>query len=235
MKNGKYVALDLFSGTGSATKYFRESDKWIVKGVDINPDLDRDEQMDILNLEPDMINADVDFVWASPPCKSFSVANLYNNWDKKNDRLRMPKSSKAVKGVKMVFHTLYLIESLNPDYWFMENPRGGLRSIIGQPQYEKRKQFEKENSKDEHKDKHYPGTVTYCKFGDDRMKPTDLWRQHPDNFEYRFCGNGMKCHDSAQRGTQNGTQGRNKGADRWKIPKGLAKHVFDTVSNEVEN
>ena len=216
-------AIDLFSGTGSATKYFRQSEHWVCQGVDINPEKEEDIQKDILELKLEDIKKDVDFVWASPPCKSFSIANLYNNWEKRNERLQLPKSQKSLKGVRMVFKTLYLIQNLEPDYWFMENPRGGMRSIIGEPQKHRR---------DKNKpDRENPGTVTYCQYGDNRMKPTDLWGEHPDAFEYRFCGNGEDCHQSTGRGSLKGTQGRNKGAERWRLPDGLAKHVFETVNN----
>lgn len=223
-------AIDLFSGTGSATKYFRESDDWNVVGIDISPDRVEDIKSDILDIKPSMFHHKPDFIWASPPCKSFSIANIYNNWDAKNDRLRLPRSEKALEGVRLLYHTLYLINSLEPEYWFLENPRGGMRKIIGEPQYNQRKKLDKNLNVANQKDANYPGTITYCQFGDDRMKPTDLWGNHPESFEYKFCGNGMDCHNSASRGSDNGTQSRNKGADRWKVPDGLAKSVFESVN-----
>jgi hypothetical protein len=222
-----YLALDLFSGTGSATRYFRESDKWEVVGIDKNPNLESDIESDVLNFDVNEVNESVDFVWASPPCKSFSVANIYNNWSLKSKDLRLPKSKKALKGVELVFYTLYIIENLNPTYWFLENPRGGLRKIIGEPQADERRS--------NMPDRCSPGTVTYCQFGDDRMKPTDLWGVHPESFEYPFCSKGADCHNSATRGSDEGTQGRNKGADRWRVPDGLAKAVFDAVNNSLSN
>ena len=51
---------------------------------------------------------------------------------------------------------LKLIEELQPKYYFIENPRGGMRKMEwmkGLPRY----------------------TVTYCEYGDNRMKPTDIW------------------------------------------------------------
>lgn len=222
-------ALDLFSGTGSATKYFRESDEWVCRGVDINPEREEDLEKDILDLKLEEIQKDIDFIWASPPCKSFSIGGD-GSWKKKSDRLRMPRNEKAYNGIRMVMKTLQLIEELNPDYWFMENPRGGLRGLIGEPQHDRRRELDKQLNVKEQKDANYPGTVTYCQFGDTRMKPTDLWGEHPENFKYKFCGNGKSCHTSAPRGSKTGTQGRNKEADRWRVPEGLAKHVFKTVN-----
>ena len=54
-----------------------------------------------------------------------------------------------------------LIEELQPRYYFIENPRGGMRKMEwmkGLSRY----------------------TVTYCQYGDNRMKPTDIWTNHPD-------------------------------------------------------
>lgn len=227
-----HQALDLFSGTGSATKYFRKSDDWQVHGVDINPDREGDMEMDILELEAEMIESDIDFIWASPPCKSFSLGSD-NSWFKNNERLRMPENEKAENGIRMVYRSLRLIRELNPEYWFLENPRGGLRAIIGEPQHDKRRQLDKELSTREQKDANYPGTVTYCQFGDNRMKPTDLWGEHPDSITYPFCGNGEPCHTSAPRGSDTGTQGRSNKSDRWRIPDELAKTVFEAVHEEI--
>ena len=58
-------------------------------------------------------------------------------------------------------HVLKLIDQLQPRYYFIENPRGGMRKMEwmkGLPRY----------------------TVTYCQYGDNRMKPTDIWTNHPD-------------------------------------------------------
>jgi hypothetical protein len=233
MTGNKKKALDLFSGTGSATKYFRQSPDWDVVGVDISPDCDEDIKEDVLNINPEELSEVFDFVWASPPCHSFSIAAIWNHWDKKSERLRLPKSEKAMNGVKLVYHSLWIIESVNPEFWFMENPRGGLRKVIGEPQYDKRRKQDENLLVKEQKDANYAGTVIYCQFGDDRMKPTDLWGNHPDSFEYPFCGNGSSCHESAERGSQTGTQGRNQGADRWKVPDGLAKSVFESVNEEM--
>lgn len=52
-------------------------------------------------------------------------------------------------------HLIQLIKDLNPKYYFIENPRGGMRKMSfmeGLPRY----------------------TVTYCQYGDFRMKPTDI-------------------------------------------------------------
>ena len=58
-------------------------------------------------------------------------------------------------------HVLKLIRELNPQYWFIENPRGGLRKM----------RFMKDLPR---------YTLTYCQYGDTRMKPTDIFTNHPN-------------------------------------------------------
>jgi hypothetical protein len=70
----------------------------------------------------------------------------------------------------------------------MENPRGMLRKlevVKDLPRY----------------------TVTYCQYGDTRMKPTDLWGVVPKWSPRPTCKNGDTCHVSAPRGSRTGTQG----------------------------
>jgi hypothetical protein len=101
-----------------------------------------------------------------------------------------------------------LIKDLNPKYYFIENPRGGLRKMRfmqGLPRY----------------------TVTYCQYGEERMKPTDIWTNHPDPRFKPPCKNGDPCHVSAPRGAKTGTQGIKGAKDRAVIPQQLCEHIVD--------
>ena len=105
-------------------------------------------------------------------------------------------------------HVLALIKELNPTYWFIENPRGGMRSMVWMrnlPRY----------------------TVTYCQYGDTRMKPTDIWTNHPNPQFKPPCKNGDKCHTPAPRGAKTGTQGIKGAMDRSRIPEQLCEHIVD--------
>lgn len=105
-------------------------------------------------------------------------------------------------------HVLDLIRELNPTYWFIENPRGGMRSMVwmrGLPRY----------------------TVTYCQYGDTRMKPTDIWTNHPNPQFKPPCKNGDKCHIPAPRGAKTGTQGIKGAMERSRIPEQLCEHIVD--------
>ena len=67
-------------------------------------------------------------------------------------------------------------------------------------------------------------TLTYCQYGDTRMKPTDIWTNHPNPRFKPPCKNGDPCHTSAPRGAKTGTQGL---VERSRIPRELCEHIVD--------
>lgn len=68
-------------------------------------------------------------------------------------------------------------------------------------------------------------TVTYCQYGETRMKPTDLWGRFPAGLTFKPpCANGASCHVSAPRGSTTGTQGMDS-AESARIPYALALSV----------
>ena len=70
-------------------------------------------------------------------------------------------------------------------------------------------------------------TVTYCKYGDTRMKPTDIWTNHPEPGFLPMCKNGNPCHERAPRGSKTGTQGLKGSKERSVIPERLCEHIVD--------
>lgn len=70
-------------------------------------------------------------------------------------------------------------------------------------------------------------TVTYCQYGDTRMKPTDIWTNHPAPKFKPMCRNGDPCHERAPRGAKTGTQGLEGSIDRSRIPEALCQHIVD--------
>lgn len=78
-------------------------------------------------------------------------------------------------------------------------------------------------------------TVTYCQYGDDRMKPTDIWTNHPDPRFKPMCKNGDPCHTAAPRGAKTGTQGRSGSVDRSRIPDALCDHIVTICEEHLEN
>ena len=105
-----------------------------------------------------------------------------------------------------------------PDYFFVENPRGKLRKLGLFNGIAERT------------------TVTSCQYGDTRMKPTDIWTNNlhsvfnPNGWKPRpICKNGDSCHVSAPRGSQTGTQGIKGNYERSKIPKQLCDEIIKSI------
>ena len=60
----------------------------------------------------------VDVLWASPPCDVFSKAGAGFHWNKDGT----PKTEKCHVHLQVLRKTIKLIEKINPDIYFIENP-----------------------------------------------------------------------------------------------------------------
>lgn len=204
--------LELFAGTRSIGKVFEERNHEVFsiewnkdfKNIDWYEDINNVKSSDIIEKfgYPDVI-------WASPDCTTYSIAAISHH-RKKNEKTGNldPISDYAKFCDKTNKHVLELIKELNPKYYFIENPRGGLRKMDFMkdlPRY----------------------TVTYCQYGDKRMKPTDIWTNHSDPQFKPMCKNGDKCHEPSPRGSSTGTQGLKGSVIRSIIPEELCRHIVD--------
>jgi site-specific DNA-cytosine methylase len=173
--------------------------------VDNDPTLEPDICADVMDVTADYILrffGRPDVIWASPPCTAFSVASIGHHWNKDGT----PKTDHARDSMLLTKHTIELIKEINPRYWFIENPRGMMRKMEfmnNLPRY----------------------TVTYCQYGDTRMKPTDIWTNvaYPG---FKHCKNGAPCHESAPRGSKRGTQGIIGARVRGVIPPNLCRYIY---------
>lgn len=169
---------------------------------------------DIFNWSADQFKTNfgkIDFVFASPPCEAFSVASIGHHWTGGKGAY-IPKTQHAVYSQKLVAHTVDLIQKINPAKgWLMENPRGLLRKlpcVAGIPRV----------------------TITYCRYLDSAMKPTDLWGTVPNWSPRPMCHNGHPDHDAAPRGSRTGgTQGKKGAAERAVVPWELWKDILDAI------
>ena len=207
------LIFDFFSGTGSSTKPFADAGH-IVVTFELSTNFAATEHVDINTLTSDYLMATYgypDFIWASPPCTTFSVASISHHWIKGGANPE-PRTKEARLAQKLVEHTLHLIHELNPRKgWLLENPRGMLRKLPVVRDYKRE-------------------TVSYCTYGDSRMKPTDLWGDVPGWTPRDMCSNGMPCHDSAPRGAKTGTQGLRGTADRSRVPYELGQELLEIMS-----
>ena len=161
-----------------------------------------------------------DVIWASPDCTSYSIAAISHHRIKEADGNLAPKSDYAKFCDNVNQNAIKIIKDfleMNPKLiYFIENPRGGMRKmnfIKDFPRY----------------------TVTYCQYGDTRMKPTDIWTNHPNPKFKPMCKNGAPCHEPAPRGSKTGTQGLKGAKDRSRIPKLLCEHVVDICEEYFNN
>lgn len=210
--------LELFAGTRSIGKAFEKhghevfSVEWSkdFENIDLYGDIGQLTAQDILDKfgKPDVI-------WASPDCSSFSIAAISHHRRKNQETGNLDPVSDYAKFCDEVDkHVLQLIKELQPTYYFIENPRGGMRKMTWMqdlPRY----------------------TVTYCQYETDkpvserRMKPTDIWTNHPNPDFLPMCKNGAPCHAPAPRGSKTGTQGLKGSKERSVIPNALCKHIVE--------
>lgn len=205
----KLKVLDLFAGMRSISNCF---EKYGHKAFAIDWDKEH-ENIDWYTDIGEITAEDIlerfgrpDVIWASPDCSTYSVASISHH------RIREPNGNLAPRTDYAKFcdmvnqHVLKLIGELKPVFFFIENPRGGMRKM----------------SFLEGIDRH---TVTYCQYGEKRMKPTDLWTNHPSPNFKPACKNGAPCHERAPRGARTGSQGIKGSKLRSKIPEALCEHI----------
>lgn len=202
--------VELFSGSKSFSKIAKKQGHSIFT-VDNVKDYSPDLCISVLDLKVEDLPKQIDILWASPPCTTFSVASMAKHWNYD----KTPKTESAKVGLLLVEKTLKIIKELKPRYWFIENPRGLLRKfdIMG----------------DLHRK-----TVTYCRYGDTRMKPTDIWTNLEAWNPRELCKNGDKDHLSAPRGSRTGTQGLKSSYERSQIPEDLFVEIFNQLKEDGE-
>ena len=201
--------LELFAGTASfSNRAIRMGHE--VFTSDYDPQFRTDYCVDIMDFDILKIPFKPDVIWASPPCETFSVASIGHHWTGGKGAY-IPKTDNALLGIERVKKALQIIDGLKPQYWFIENPRGVLRKMPFMHDF-------------------YRYTVTYCQYGDTRMKPTDIWSNVPYLHFKPMCKNGDNCHVSAPRGSKTGTQGIKTYRDRSKIPSELCESIINQIN-----
>jgi hypothetical protein len=144
----KPKALDLFSGTGSVSKRLLELG-YEVTSLDVNKGSKPTLLCDILQWKyKEFPSGHFQLIAASPPCTEYSTA-----------KSTAPRNLEAAD--QLVLLTLEIIRYFQPEFWWLENPRGGL--LKSRPFMEGIPFVD----------------VDYCQFSDwGYQKPTRIWG-HP--------------------------------------------------------
>ncbi len=207
--------LDLYVGSGSFSNVAKSLGHNVFR-VDWEDYGFTDLKMDIEHLTVDMIPFVPDVIWDSRDCKTYSIAAISHHRTGTK-----PKSEYAGKCDRCNINVGNLIEqwlAINPNLkYFIENPVGMMRKMPFMRKYDR-------------------ATVTYCQYGDDRMKPTDIFSNHiyslfnPNGWRpKRRCSNGDRCHEAAPRGSKTGTQGRSGSYERSMIPESLCLEILNSL------
>jgi len=179
-----FYFVDLFSGTGSfgaAARVWAANHgmRFELLSLDIHPKYNPTHCVDLMKWDyqralreflPRKPRED-DIIWvhASPPCNAYSFANNYYA-DK--------DFGSSDKLVRRVFR---IIDSVRPDFWTVENPRGFLRT----------RPFMKPMQKYEH-------LTSYCHFGSQFRKDTNIWTNV--DVSLPVCRAGSECRYKAENG-----------------------------------
>jgi hypothetical protein len=99
--------------------------------------------------------------------------------------------------------------------WYIENPRGKMRKAPFMQDFIRH-------------------TVTYCQYGDKRMKPTDIWTNNKNWAPRPMCKNGDPCHIASPRGSNTGTQALKNAYERSKIPEELCLDILRCSDPSIE-
>lgn len=154
-------------------------------------------------------NFEPDFIWASPPCNTYSV--LAYRLKERNPKTSTPYSSRAKIGTQILYKTLEIIEYFkkkNPKLLFViENPRGMMRN-------------------DKKIKKLILNNTLYCSYGDIKRKSTDFFNNVPNGLQLKEatqCPNPEKIVP---------VQDLRTIEERYSIPPKLIKDILNRMITE---
>ena len=130
------LVLELFSGTGSVGKNAKKRGYKVIS-VDSDIDSKADIKVDILDWDYKSLNLKPDFIWASPPCGSFSNMAMTSNKNSKiRQRSRHTPSMKKLKpySTAYTYYCLYADNRKKPTDFFnnfdLDLKKGKCRALV---------------------------------------------------------------------------------------------------------
>ena len=214
--------VEFFSGTQSFSKIARERGHETVC-IDNNQRFPNTIMFNMLwKLTPEIekLIEEADVIWMSPPCTAFSIAAGSTHWTVDHKH----KTEQAVLGKRLLDICWKIAESCikNKKIFFIENPRARARWFLPVD---------------------CRNTIWYCKYGDTRAKPTDIWT-NLKGWKPQICHNYSKeqiqgtmpkhCHhEEARRGSKTGTQGLDGNKERSEVPGDLFRELFPLIEKQL--
>ena len=211
--------LELFAGSRSWGKVAEELG-YEVFSIDKEPFEGIDLAIDIELLTEDMLPWIPDVVVDGRMCTTYSIAAVSHHRIEQDYSPKTPFAAKCDR-MNVMLNDMYIKWGC---IYYIENPRGMMRKM----------DFMKGMDRT---------TVTYCSYGDTRMKPTDIWSNNikdlfnPNGWQPRkMCWNGnKKCqHEPAPRGSKTGTQGLKGNYERSKVPYQLCHEILEQTIKKLE-
>lgn len=208
---------ELCSGSKTVAGAFADCG-WQTFTLDIEKGLEPDHVGDLLNYDYwDLVRISgfkPDFIWFSPPCTVYSMANIgSNHWKKNYDGNVVPATPEAKESNRFVLHGIDIINASEAAYSVVENPRGMLRT------QSMMKQLPRE-------------TVTYCQYGHPNQKPTDLWGHFPYSWSPKMCKPESDCHESSPRRANKFSRSIKTAYERGIVPEALALDLCFTATRD---
>jgi hypothetical protein len=217
--NKNMSMLELFCGTKSVSKVAEKREYKTIYSVDNRKSTKPTWCGDILEFKYKELPFVPDFLWASPPCTTYSVAAGGHHRTKADMKGKTDTARLHDRILKRVVKMIRYFEKKNPNLkWCFENPRG-LMMYAKQVEDLQRTR------------------CCYCKYGHKFMKPTDLWSNFP--LTLKMCRNKQKggaefCHHERAPGKKNrgtakkgGVLGTSSINERYAIPPKLIEAVLD--------
>ncbi len=223
-KGSGFRVLELFAGSRSIGKEAERQGHSVIS-LDIEHFAGIDLVMSVLDFQLKQLSDPPHFIWASVPCTSYSMLAIRHH-----RRGQLAISDTARLGDQIVLKTLDLIREAGC-LWAIENPRAALRKMDFMRGLDRR-------------------TVCYCRYGDTRMKPTDLWGNvfysliNPSGYQVRrMCwNNNTKCnHERSPRYTTLKARGEQRSGgtvmlgnayERSKLPTELCADLIRSAADQ---
>jgi site-specific DNA-cytosine methylase len=208
--------LELFKGTGSISKVAKDHNFEIIS-LDIESCYEPDINEDILKWDYKKYQKEnnyiPDFIWASPPCNTFSILNYPRH--NRCPITAYPFSDEAIKGTEILYKTLDIIDyfkSLNPKLLYViENPIGMMRKD------KKMKLLQRQST-------------YYCLYGDKKRKATDFFNNFPNNLNLLKMP--FHCKHKFKHINIQDMHGKKNINFRYSIPKKLVEHIINEFKKQ---